>query len=459
VAGSLSMVKSFFGFGDTTTKSAEGPSQVISIGGGRAADAPVNWWQMGMDISREGRSSMVEACVSAYAQTTAMCPGNHWRSSPEKGRERVTTSALTRILRYPNDYQSISDFLLNAVRFLLDDGNAYALVVRNNRFEPIELHLMSSAMSGPQIAYDGSIFYHLGGNPIVDARYGTQIVVPARDVLHLKLHTPRHPLVGETPMAAAALQLAAGNAALTSQITFFLNQSRPSFVLTTDQKLTPEQVQQLRTLWDDQSKGMNTGGTPILTAGLGPKPIGSSAKDAELAAILKLSDQAIAHVFRVPLQVLGAGDGTFATTEALMHSWRAGGLGFILNHIEEAIGLLFRLAGQPEEYVEFDTSALLRSAFKERVEGWAIGTKAGIFDRNVARADFELAPVKGGDEPWVQQQDVPLSVAAEMAKNPPPASVAPTPAETNNEEPEMSSDEVSASIMASVQRHWPVEAT
>jgi len=452
------MVKSFFGLADTTTRSAEGPIQVISIGGAPAADAPLNWWQMGMDISRDGRSSMVEACVSAYAQTTAMCPGNHWRSSPEKGRERVATSALTRILRYPNDYQSISDFLLNAVRFLLDDGNAYALVVRNNRFEPIELHLMNSAISGPQVAYDGSIFYHLGGNPIVDARIGTQIVVPAREVLHLKLHTPRHPLVGETPMAAAALQLAAGNAALTSQITFFLNQSRPSFVLGTDQKLTPEQVQQLRALWDEQSKGMNTGGTPILTAGLSPKPIGSSAKDAELAAILKLSDQAIAHVFRVPLQVLGAGDGTFATTEALMHSWRAGGLGFILNHIEEAIGLLFRLTGQPEEYVEFDTSALLRSAFKERVEGWAIGVKAGIFDRNVARSDFELAPVGGGDEPWVQQQDIPLSVAAEMAKAPTPAPVVTPPAETNSEEPAMSSDEVSASIMASVQRHWPVEA-
>lgn len=103
-----------------------------------------------------------------------------------------------------------------------------------------------------------------------------------------------------------------------------------------------------------------------------------------------------------------------------MQSWRAGGLGFLLNHIEEALGNLFKLGGQPDEYVEFDTSALLRSAFKERVEGWVSGTKGGIFDRNAARADFEMAPVKGGDEPWVQLQDVPLSVAEEAAKNPPP---------------------------------------
>jgi phage portal protein BeeE len=75
------------------------------------------------------------------------------------------------------------------------------------------------------------------------------------------------------------------------------------------------------------------------------------------------------------------------------------------------------LKGQPDEYLEFDTSALLRSSFKERVEGWAAGTKGGIFARNEARREFELKPVEGGNEPWVQQQDVPLSVAYENAEN------------------------------------------
>jgi HK97 family phage portal protein len=348
-----------------------------------------------------------------------MCPGNHWRWTADKGRERVSNSALARIIKYPNDYQSISDFLLNVTRYLLEEGNAYALIIRNNRFEPIELHLMNSHSSTPQIAVDGSIFYNLSGNPIVDARIGPNITVPARDVLHIKLHTPRHPLWGETPLAAAALELAAGNAALTHQVKFFLNQSRPSFILSTDANLTIEQVRMLRASWNEQSKGMNSGGTPILSSGLKAQAIGSTAKDAELASILRVSDEAIAHVYRVPLQVLGTGDTPFASTEALMNSWRAGGLGFLLNHIEEAIGLQFRLGGQPEEYLEFDTSALLRSNFKERVEGWAAGTQAGIFDRNTARADFEQAPVKGGDEPWVQQQDLPLSVAADLAKNPP----------------------------------------
>lgn len=397
-----------------------GPYNLPVTGGWLSAEAGQNWnwWQMGHDVTGPGRSAMVEACIGAYAQTVAMCPGAHWKWSPEDGRTRVITSAICRLLRAPNAYQSISDFLMNAVRALLEDGNAYALALRNERFEIQELHLMDPRQCFPQIAVTGDVFYHLGGNPIIDRRIAPNLIVPARDVLHIRLQTPRHPLIGESPLAAAALEMAAGDAARTQQVNLFLNQARPSFVLTTDMILKAEQVEELRRSWNEQAAGMNRGGTPILTAGLKAQAIGTNARDAELAEMLKLSDAAIAHVFRVPLQVLGVGDTPYASTEALMSSWRAGGLGFMLNHVEEALGLLFKLKGQPEEYVEFDTSVLLRSAFKERVEGWVAGVKGGIFDRNAARQDFEMAPVKGGEQPWVQQQDIPLSVALDTAEKP-----------------------------------------
>src|SRR4051812_30827153 len=63
----------------------------------------INWWQLGYDpVGGSGRSAIVEACVSAYAQTTAMCPGDHWRMNDKGGRSRVTNSALSRVLRRPN---------------------------------------------------------------------------------------------------------------------------------------------------------------------------------------------------------------------------------------------------------------------------------------------------------------------------------------------------------------------
>src|SRR4030095_6703190 len=127
----------------------------------------MSWWQMGYDPLPVGISSMVEACVSAYAQTVAMCPLVHWRRLDNGGREQVTTSALSRIAIAPNDYPTRADFLLNLVRSLYLDGNAYALAERNNRFEISMLHGMNPRMCRAQ-AVEGEVFYELGGNSVLD---------------------------------------------------------------------------------------------------------------------------------------------------------------------------------------------------------------------------------------------------------------------------------------------------
>ena len=404
----------------------DGPYTLPVSGGWLPAGSPWNFWQLGQDVRRHGApSAMVEACISAYAETVAMCPGDHWRLRPDGGRERITTSAICRLLRRPNDYQSISDFLLNAIWALKSHGNAYALALRNDRFEVSELHLMNSRQCSEIIAEDGSIFYNLGGNEIIDRRFRSEnVIVPARDVLHLRGKTLRHPLRGESPILAAALDLAARDAAAQRQVSFFLNEARPSIMLSTEKTLTVEQVRQLRAAWDEQTRGQMAGGTPILTDNMKPIIVSSTATDSQLADTLKMSDQAVALAFRMPLQILGIGGTPFASTEMLMQSWIASGLGFVLNHLEEALGLLFGLRGQPEEYVEFNTSALLRSSFKERVEGYALGVKGGIFKRNEARADFELPTVEGGDLIYAQQQDVPLAM---LADGPPPPLALPAP--------------------------------
>lgn len=419
------------------TRAKEGeyrPGPYLLDSGWLSAKAGLFWnfWQMGYNVQPYGQSSaMVEACVSAYAQTVAMCPGDHWRTTADGGRERVTGSALTRILRKPNGYQSISDLLLNLVRREYEVGEGFALAIRNARNEIDELHLMKHGQ--PLIASDGSIFYYLSGNEIVERRFDMSAPIPARDVLHVRLHTPQHPLKGVSPILATVLERAMATAAMNQQVAFYLNQARPSFMLETDEKLTKEQADDLRARWDAQTQGANAGGTPILSWGLKAKPVTIGAKDAELADMLKIADQSIALAFRMPLQVLGVGDTPFASTEALMSSWKASGLGFCLNHVEEAIGLLFGLKGQPDEYLEFDTEALLRSNFKDMIEGLAKSVTSGIHASDEARNKVGLPSTPGGfgKMPRVQQQVVPLDW---HDKNPPAQPAAPTPAEPDEED-------------------------
>ena len=396
-----------------------------------------NFWQMGYNAQPFGAgSAMVEACVSAYAQTLAMCPLNHWRDQDNGGRVRVTNSALSRVMRAPNDYQTSSDFVLNAVRSLYLEGNAYALALRNDRFEVASLHLMHPHRCKAEVI-EGEVYYALGGNCVIDSRltaldYAPLSYVPARDVFHVKLQTPRDVLRGETPLTAAALAVAANNAMMSQAIAFYQNQSRPSGVLQTDLVLTPAQVTELRGRWDEQAKGLAAGGTPILTSGLKFEPISVSQADAQFAEAMKLSDQQIAEVFRVPLAIIGSEAQPMGSTEALMAFWIGGGLGFALNQVELAVDKLFGLAKIDGEYSELDTEVLMRSAFKDRIDALARAVQGGIYSPNEARAKESLPAAKDGDEPRVQQQVVPLSAWDKALTKPAPAAP-PAPAGNDNQ--------------------------
>ena len=239
----------------------------------------MNWWQQGHTPYLAGAQlAIIEACCSrAYSQTVAMCPGTHWRANSKDGRDRVTNSALSRILKKPNDYQSISDFLLNAVRQLYLEGNAYALALRNARYEISELHLMDNRYCRALIDGSGEVHYSLGGKldhyqNRLRSRLSTGAA--ARDVLHIKLHCDqlRNPLRGESPLVSAYLDTLTGTSIRGQQYLFYQNQAKPGFVLSTDLTMDTDQASALRDRWHEQTTGANVGGTPVLTSGLKPVP-------------------------------------------------------------------------------------------------------------------------------------------------------------------------------------------
>jgi hypothetical protein len=61
------------------------------------------------------------------------------------------------------------------------------------------------------------------------------------------------------------------------------------------------------------------------------------ARDMQIAELMQYSDNRIALLYRIPLAVLGIQNTTAHNTEQLMSIWLGMGLGFCLNHIEEAM--------------------------------------------------------------------------------------------------------------------------
>jgi HK97 family phage portal protein len=424
---------------------------------------PLNFWQTGYNVMSGGENTIVEACVWAYIRAIAQLPGYHRRRKPNNGVETVTTTALARLLRFPNIYETRSDFLTHTVRSLLYEGNSYWLAwPRNERNEPTALHWCNPRNCRPYVAETGDIFYSIGDNPVItgdlEADLRERVLVPQRDVLHIKLATPRDPLIGETWLTSLAFDLANRGAMNMNISAFYNNMSRPSGVLSTEQILTAPQVEELRKRWNDQSAGLNAGGVPILTAGLKWQAVSLNANDSQLIEALKMNDRTIAGVFGVPGILIGlTEDAAWASTEALMNFWLANGLGFLLDHIEVAIDQFFGLPAN--EYTEYDTDALLRTAYKDRVEALKSGVTGGIYAPNEARAREGLPEVKGGEEPRVQQQQVPLSFAS-LGSIPPvggqpttpsdtppaPATAAPTDASPDGENAPDAADEPSKDI-------------
>lgn len=423
------LLRGLMGLGPWTTR--PGPLVPPQGGGGgvsfTSAGMIPNWWPMnfgqaGFDPVPGGMNSVVYACIMLYARTIAQLPGHHMRQLADNGTEEILNSALSRLLRKPNGYQTRSDFMFNMVVSLLDDGNAYAVALRNDRHEPDSLHQISSRNTRPLLADTGEVFYSIGSNQVLEAlpewwadplrKIEGRFFVPSRDVMHWRAWCPRHPLIGESPLVAAAVPILAQSQGLGSMATYYANMARPSGVLSTDLILTKDQVEELRTRWNDQAAGAAMGGTPILTAGLKWNAAGEiNAANAQIAELLKYSTADIARVYGVPLAMINDMTGaTYNNTEQLIMTWLRMGLGFYLEHIELAFDKLFGIE-RAQDFTELDIKALLRPDFKTQIEGLTRAVTGGVYAPNEARAEVSLPRVANGDEPRVQQQQVPLSWA------------------------------------------------
>jgi HK97 family phage portal protein len=358
----------------------------------------------------------VFACVNVCGQAIATMPMGHHRKLETGGREQITTSALSRILLNPNWYQTRSDFMLNLVFNLLYNGNAYAVAFRNDRQEVESLHLIPGRNGIPYVDPETkAIFYAIGENPLIE--HELTFLVPARDILHIRLYTPNHPLVGVSPVTYAGLAISTNMNIGGNQAAFFSNMSRPSGIITTDEKLTSEQMDMLRLAWEEKSKGLNAGRVPVLGWGMKWQPMTITSEDAQLIEAYRMSIEDIARVFRVPLALIGDyTKATYANTEQLINSWLSTGLGFLMEHIEASFAKFFRLSAT--EVADFDVNALVRTDFAGRIDGLTKAVQGGLYSPNEARSREGLPAVEYGDEPRVQAQNLPLSAIGKMPETP-----------------------------------------
>jgi HK97 family phage portal protein len=434
-------VKAFFGSSEGLPRGAF--SGMGELGGIYGIEPLGDGWQRNLTVDGMQARNVpaVYACTMAIARSVSQCYPKHIRET-NGVNESIKTSAAYRVLRKPNSFQSTPEFLLNLIATTLFDGECFALAGRNDRNEITSLHIMPRGSVHPMVEEDTkTIYYSIGSSPLIST--GVDFVAPQRDVLHLKFYTdPSNPLRGISPIKSAAMAIGINVALSKSQVAFFNNMNRPSGILSTDQVLTKEQMVRLREAFDEQSKRLANGGIPILSGGMKFLQMSIDSVDAQLIESQRMSVETICSVFGVPPPLIGdLSHATLNNSEILIQHFLSMSLGSHLETIERAFDNLFGLPNN--EYIELDTSALLRTNMESRINSLVKGVQGGLFTPSEARAREGLSPIKGGDSAYLQRQMVAIDKIGELldaeiaAKNNPPAPTADqTDTESDTEEPE-----------------------
>jgi HK97 family phage portal protein len=399
-------------------------------------------WQRNLTVGHQAVCAAAYAAMQVYAHTVSILDLKHYRMRDDGGRDEISTSALSRIARNPNAYQTWPDFCSNLIFSLLSSGNFYALAFRNDRAEVDSLHIVPPTGTSPYVDTEtGSVFYAVGTNPMLG---DIAMMIPARDVLHIRMFTPNHPLIGISQIQYAATAIGINNSISRNQFNFFQNMSRPSGVLTTDEKLTRDQLEDLRNAWRQRSSGLRSGDVPILSWGLKWDSMSLTSQDAELIEAYRMSIEDIARVFNMPSMLLNDyRNATYNNAESLINFWLTSGLGFILEHLEAAFTKFFRLP--PRESAQFDEQRLLRTDFQSRMDAYSKAIQGGVYAPNEVRRREKLPSVEAGDSPRLQAQVVPLE---QINATPAPSAPVPESAPVNLQEEERiySADEVEYQI-------------
>ena len=432
----LSRIKSWFGgpFNGAQEGSWRGPfSGTGEFGNAFWLNSLEDGWQRHLHIGRAAEHvPAVYAAVMAQARAVSLCYAEHHIIQPDGLHEKQYDTWAAELLRNPNSYETWQQFIMNIVAEMLFRGESLAVIVRDDRAQPVALHRIQNGSWNVNIEDDQrQIFYGVSesGNPLTQLSYA----VPARDVIHFRQYTPRHPLIGETPITAAALAIGINVALSESQISFFHQMRRPSGILSTDNMLTRDQLNQLREAFDLQAKNLKQGGLPILAGGLKFQPMSITSQDAELIEAQRMSIEDIARVFGVPLPVIGdLSKSTLNNAETLINHWLSLGLGSLLENLEKSFDKAFRFGSR--EYIELNTTALLRSNLKQRIDALTRAIQGGLMSVNEARQSEGLPRVDHGDEPMVQQQMVTVSNAAERDMKPPEPAEPKEPKEPDGDE-------------------------
>ena len=434
---------------ELVARKADDPSNLrpVDTGTGRGGWYPVirepftGAWQQNADVSAVTSLSnaAVYSCVSLIAADIAKLALRLMRQDAEGVWYETSNPAYSPVLRKPNRYQTTLKFVEQWITSKLVQGNTYVLKERDNRGIVTALYVLDPMKVVPLVAPDGSIYYRLNPNNLAGLApdpdpllTGGTITVPASEIIHDLMVALFHPMIGVTPLYACGLAAVQGLTIQSTSSKFFATGAQPGGILTAPGAISDETAKRLQDYWQANFTGVNVGKVAVVGDNLKYEAMTVNAADAQLIEQLRWTSETVCACYHVPAYMVGVGPPPpVASVEFMQQQYYSQCLQSLITSCETSLDDGLGLSGT-QYGTEFDIDDLIYmdAATKTKSAAEAIG--AGAMAPNEARRKyFGLGSVKGGDTPYMQQQNYSLAALDERDKsNPlvvPPASSTPAP--------------------------------
>lgn len=372
--------------------------------------------------------SAVWGCVRVIAEALASLPVQVIERQGD-ARRPVETHPVQWLLNASPDEEITAQAMRECIAaHALLRGNGYAAIQRELNGQPYALHLCKPDRVRVERQDSGELVYRVRDDN------GYEDTVPARDMFHVR-GLGYDGIVGYSVLHLARQSLGLSSALETFGAGYFGNGTHPSGVLSTDQKLTTEQIQQLRTEWEKVHKtAKRANKTAILGGNLKWQPLTVAPEDAQFLESRRFQVLEICRWFRVPPHMLAELErATHTNVEQMSIEFVQNCLLPWVRRFEAEANM--KLLGRNQRgrlTVRFNLAGLLRGDLKSRYEAYQIGRRNGWLSANDVRRLEDLNPVPGGDDYHVESNLAPLDLLREKQEKeiekldqPPPAPVVP----------------------------------
>jgi HK97 family phage portal protein len=438
-----------FGY-DITVRKAAPPTNLSGVDDSRGWFRIFDWrtgaWQQ--DAAAENTDVRAQVWVFACMTQIASDFGKlRLKLVAKEGRiwRETDSPAYSPVLRRPNHYQTRQQFCEWWMMSKLGNGNAYGLKQRDGANRVRQIYVLDPNRVQPLVAPDGAVYYRLAEDDLNKLPAGIE-AVPASEIIHDRMPCLYHPLVGVTPLFAATLPAQQALKIQSKSKQFFENNSTPGGILTAPGKISDETAKRIKDHWERNYTGDNVGKIAVLGDSLAYTPGAVNAVDSQLVEQLGLTAQQICAAFGVPAFMVGAADTPpYGNIGPAIQQYYNQCLQSKIESFEacmdEGLGIGEGVKVEGRELgTELDLDGLLRMDKHSQAEVEGLLVQRGITSPDEAREMFGRAPVKGGDKPYLQQQNYSLEALARRdAKDDPfagpkPPIPAPSPAPEDESE-------------------------